>query len=668
MFKFGKKRAVNFAELHERTEKIISHFPVVKEKTKVRTAFRILKYILVIILIFFTTIFIYLGMNFFTLKNIYNKTMAGKSNLEKSVENAKKQNFRQAEFFSTNAKDDFDSSIKELEKMKSSVLAKYIPALETQINNAEYLLTTAEFLSRAVMGGANFGLELESILSSDKKLSYSKFTKEEKRLILQRIFESSPDLNGIKANLDIAIINLDQFRPTGVFWPIKGKIEDIKAQLNDGRYLLGQAIPITQILPQIAGYPGKMKYLIVLQNSDELRPTGGFIGTYGILELEYGDIVKLETHDIYHLDMPVKDKINITPPAPLKKYLNVDKWYMRDANWSPDWPTAANKIEWFYKTESGLTKEPGIEKVEKFDGVIAITPQLIMDILSLTGPITVNGEEYNQNNFQDLLQYKVERGYEQLGISKWQRKEVVGDIVKQLKIRLLDMPSSNWRDILNIFNDNIDKKNILVYLNDIQLEQIIKERGWAGEMKNTASDYLMVVDANMAAAKTDAVISRVMEYKIEQDKKGLVAKLNIYYSHHGGVDWKTTRYRSYTRIYVPQGSKLIKSRGLENITAGNELAKAYFGGFFTVEPGDISNVYVEYRLPDRLAKMSQENYSLFVQKQPGNNVGELKVDFNFANPVKSYSPTGFYVKLLNNDKEISWEGDFLTDKYFSISF
>ena len=159
---------------------------------------------------------------------------------------------------------------------------------------------------------------------------------------------------------------------------------------------------------------------------------------------------------------------------------------MRDANWSPDWPTAAKTINRFYQTESVLN--PEAEKILEFSGVLAITPKLITDFLKITGPITVEGQDYDENNFHDLLQYRVERGYMVLGVSNWHRKEVIGEISKKLKIKILDLPPREWSEIINTAINNLTEKNLLFYLVDNQLESIAAQNGWAGEIKNYYGD------------------------------------------------------------------------------------------------------------------------------------------------------------------------------------
>ncbi|MFA5318027.1 MAG: DUF4012 domain-containing protein [Patescibacteria group bacterium] len=105
-------------------------------------------------------------------------------------------------------------------------------------------------------------------------------------------------------------------------------------------------------------------YLILLQNNTELRPTGGFIGNYGILKIKEGRITSLYIDDIYNLDKLAEEKLEIIPPEPLRKYFNRERWFLRDINWSPDFSISAHRAWAMYLLEGGQ---------EKIDGIIAVT-------------------------------------------------------------------------------------------------------------------------------------------------------------------------------------------------------------------------------------------------------------------------------------------------------
>ncbi len=670
MLKNSQKNHINLVVALEKAEEVVKNIPPIKKRRERKRIVKFIKVfsftILVICLIFLVFTAAYL----FQFKKAYSMAMEGKDNLELAVQEINSNNFNKAALLSSKAQNNFNLAYLHLEKLRNGLLASNLNYVEYQINNLEYLIKTAEILSKVTNQGSQFGQEISEVLSSDNEFSFSEFSKEEKGKILKLLYESGPELNGIKANIDLAYLNLKQVEANSLLLPIKSKLEKIKSDLYGASELVNKAIPFAEMIPVLAGYPDKSTFLVMFQNSDELRPTGGFLGTYGILEVESGDILRFDTHDIYHMDMPVQNILNIIPPEPIKEYL-IDKWYMRDSNWSPDWPTAAQRIEWFYHKENALLPPKNqINNFEgEFDGVIGITPEFVKSLLALVGPVEIEGHIYNQNNFTDLLQYRVEQEFVELKIPHWERKEVIGDIAKELKIKLFNLPFNKWKEIIYLMNDNIYRKNILVYLQNEQLENLSKEFGWSGEVKNVEGDYLMIVDSNMGAYKTDAVMSKSISYNLEESANGLFAKLRINYAHNGQLNWKTTTYKSYTRIYVPSGSNLIKVEGFDSkLAVGKEFNKTYFGGYFKVKPGEMDSIYIEYKLPESIKKqVDSGQYELYIQKQPGNIVKEATIDLNMKNSIKSYSPDSFFVNQKNN-KNIGWTMDLATDKIFKIGF
>ncbi len=178
----------------------------------------------------------------------------------------------------------------------------------------------------------------------------------------------------------------------------------------------------------------------------------------------------------------------------------------------------------------------------------------------------------------------------------------------------------------------------------------------SGQMKDPASDYLMVVDANLGAFKSDAVINKDISYTLSQSANGLGATVRLDYRHEGGFDWRTTRYRSYTRVYAPLGSRLTSLKGIDEATADisvtddSRLNKTVFGFFWTIEPGTSAGAILSYDLPDRIsAQMKAGTYELLVQRQAGSRINSLKA---------------VYKPLSGKTKE--WSDNLNTDKSFKF--
>lgn len=595
------------------------------------------QYLLVILIILAVILIVGLGRSSAQFRSFYSHTLAAKASLEKAVSAISAKDLDSAAKHVQAAQADFSAAKQELDAVQSNWLVRHFYPLRHQVDELSYLDQAGLSLSSALGRGLNIVQPFRLILNSQSHQKFSELPIGDKTKIIDALKDSAGELEALQADLDEASNNLNKISKFSVLYPVYKQISDLKDKVENSREMLGALKPWLGLSPVLAGYPDASRFLLLFQNNDELRPTGGFLGVYGVLEMAGGELKTLVTEDTYHLDMPVKDSLTTTPPAVLKTYLKVDKWFLRDSNWSPDWPTAAKDIQFVYNTELSLLKQPQ----PKLDGVIAITPDLIADLIELTGPITVKGEVYNKDNFQKLLQYNVEVAYKEDNISSWDRKEIINDIVSELKTRLFNLPLGAAQGLVLLLEKNLEEKNILVYLNDPAYENQIANLDWAGKVKWTEGDYLMIVDANLGAFKSDAVMVKDISYSLDA-RQGDKAKLSLSYRHTGGFDWRTTRYRSYTRVYVPNGSQIIGIKGEENNTLNvyydKNLDKNVFAFFLTVEPGKEKTIEIEYQLPKALQdKLKADNYSLLVQKQPGRRTNRLNIDLGFPTQSSHYT-------------------------------
>lgn len=512
---------------------------------------------------------------------------------------------------------------------------KWLPWVSTQFKAVDNLLIGGIHIASALQDISYFADDIFSTISTDDA-TISNISAKDRKAILERLTNSPELISSVQADLLISVDALDAIPDKGVIAPIAVAVLPIQEKLPLIREMVEKAIPFLEVAPTIMGYPEEQTYLFLMQNNTELRPTGGFIGTYGILQLKNADIKQFETDNIYNLDVPVKDELHITPPEPMQRFLGSSQWFMRDSNWNPDFPTTAQKVEEFYHLEHG--------PIDQIDGVIAVTPDLIESLLEVTGPITVEGNEYNYENMTEKLQYEVEVGYRADGASDSERKEVIGTLASDLMSRLMSLPKNQWGDLFSQLVTNLEEKHIMIYSKNEQAQDLVSRLGWGGAIREHDGDYVMIVDANLAALKTDRVMDKQIEYSVTEENGDYIANLTLRYKNDGIFDFFTTRYRSYTRIYVPEGSELIETTGFlsnDRISGGSEtpatvsldedLHKTVFEGFISVEPQTEDTMTLRYKLPQTVVEQIESGqYTLYVQKQPGTNnitfTGDIELD------------------------------------------
>jgi hypothetical protein len=505
-------------------------------------------------------------------------------------------------------------------------------------------------------------------LGVDPNRSYNDLSKEEKRAVIARLAESLPRMRTAREKVAIAAEAWKRVPQDQLFAPIRNALAPLADRLPDASRQLDEAVSILEIAVPILGYPTPKTYLVLLQNADEMRPTGGFIGNVGLMSVDAGDLAHIEFEDVYAVDNPVINTWKEAPPEIMRRELGIPAWFLRDANWSPDVPESFERVLDFYVREMKLGRNADLH----VDGVIALQPELFRQLLLLTGPIVVDGKTFGADNFFDQLQYDVEQGFfleDDLPVA--QRKEIVAKVGDELIAKLTSQPASRWPNMLDIAAKSLDQKDILIYSRDRNLQSLIDARGWGGRTLGTEGDELWVIDANLAALKTDGVMDKRIIYSVDAtDPGGPVATVRLRYTNtNRTLSWRYTRYRSYTRVYVPEGSELLSWSGISNNRNPDvlkELGKTVFGGFWIVQPGATGELVFRYRLPARVReKISSGPYTLLVQRQPGAEA-KLTLDLRFGKTVRSASP-GEDEEQFGDDR-YRYETDLVENETFTIGF
>jgi len=384
----------------------------------------------------------------------------------------------------------------------------------------------------------------------------------------------------------------------------------------------------------LLGDPMPHRYLVLLQNNHELRATGGFIGSYAIIDVNDGAISKVEVKDVYQTDGQLKDVI--APPPGIDQV--ADRLYMRDANYSPDFPTAAQEIMWFLEHSQG----PSV------DTVIAIDQTVAEKLLTLTGEVVAPGFPFaiRADNFNDLFSYYIEGKFSQTGTPK----QMLIDFIPVFKERLLAL--EDFSQLNNIAFSLISGRHIQVYSTHPDVQALAQRLHLDGAMiaAQPDMDYLSVITTAIGGNKSDAFIKTNLTHHTEIGHMGEVTDhLTIQKTHTwqeedfaywqklisrygtGELHEDTLRFIhgegdnvDYMRVYVPKGSRLISLEGvdIEDMESFEDLGYTVFAFTFGPLPaGEGQTVKLSYRLPFELNPTDSakgfDTYRFIAQKQAG---------------------------------------------------
>jgi len=375
------------------------------------------------------------------------------------------------------------------------------------------------------------------------------------------------------------------------------------------------------------------RYLVLLQNNMELRPTGGFLGQYAVVKIKDGEVTSLFIEDANLLDQRINADVN--PPYQFKSMMSIKRWKFRDSNWYPDFPTSVEKIKYFYRLSGGNSD---------FDGVIAVNATVLEDVLGITGPVSVPGYPgtYTSENAILKLEEQVEKAYLLNADLDTQDRKV---ILKKMGAIIVDRLSSlsNVSKVADLVLEEMRNKDIQFNFEDTEMQALAENVGWTGTVnQDWDGDYLMVVDANMGALKSDYYMDREMTYSVDLTLEKPTATLDIIYTHNATYgDWRTSDYHAYLRVYTPKGTELVSREMVGYPVISENYGRDYYGFKVDVIMNNQTHAKIVYTLPDSV----KDDYKLLVQKQSG--VGDVPLTINVKTTEGEYTQEG---TLKNNLK------------------
>lgn len=536
-------------------------------------------------------------------------------------------------------------------------LAKYgggIPTYGGTLEQADDLLAFAQNLTAAADDGLSaISPAIKNALKNDQPL-------EVLDLLLQ-LKDSSPKLLSAQIALAQAQaargkINTDALLPRFQN-VITKKIDPLLSSIS-GAFPMEDALAMVSIAPDLlgSGSAGPQTYLILIQNEDELRPTGGFLTAVGTVVVKDGKVINIHIESSDKLDD--FSKPYPIPPWQFEEFMNIEMFLLRDSNWYTDFPATVSWAEYFYSYTRGSSA----------DGVITLDMNVIVELLKVTGEVRAASVSFpiSHENVQEYLRSAEQSPPKGVGTKKWDRKQFIAELAQPILEKILNARGKTWSDLAPVMLNLLDEKHILLQFDNEEMAALLERRNWNGAVRiPELSDFLMLVDTNMGYNKSNAIMEMELGYSVDlTDIKQPVGVLRVEQKNHSAVDlvcepYATTRFLpqeaaageildpiynidechwGYLRAYLPEGARLLRSTPQEiadtatmlgeTIPArtddlGDEnIIRAQVFGMMTLVPTQKTIISeFEYSLPARVITFDEENnlysYHLKVQKQPG---------------------------------------------------
>ncbi len=443
------------------------------------------------------------------------------------------------------------------------------------------------------------------------------------------------------------------------------------------------------VLPSLFGFQGAKNYLLLFQNNMELRPGGGFIGSYATFTMDKGRLLDFAIHNVYDADGKLTG--HVEPPYPLRRYMQIKHWFLRDSNFDADFGKDGKMAAYFLSLETG----------SKADVVLSVDVSFLQDLLMVAGPVYV--PEYKEtvgaSNFYSLAEKQAQQDFFP---GSTQKQDFLRSVFSALKLRLTDTRNISYSGLLNVLLSGVKEKHLLIAATDDRVERLLSVSGLSSSLvderqagQNTVLDYIGVNEANLGANKANYYLKRRLQQEVAiADNGDETSVLTVTYDNTStadtvyggdyknylrfllpgkavvtdiaidGVDQKITD--AVTDPYIYESPRFVIPTGLE-VQTTSEMGKKIVGFLIVVPKKTKKQIQITYTTPHPdLFVNSSFTYDLFVLKQPGTGSDPYSLTLRYPDDARVVSQSTKALTDLGG--KLIYSGDLSGDKHFTVQF
>jgi len=176
----------------------------------------------------------------------------------------------------------------------------------------------------------------------------------------------------------------------------------------------------------------------------------------------------------------------------------------------------------------------------------------------------------------------------------------------------------NMPNFARLTSQALNNKNLIIYFPDLTAQTSATSFNWTGTLPQN-ENFCMAVDANLGS-KLDFMIEKNLVVK-----QISANKYQATLTYHNNLKPGEKRlgqpfivYRSFVRLFVPEGSSLTNASGGQNMiqTINDSKTKTTaFSSLVVLEPGQTETIVFTWTVPEGL-----DNKPINVLKQPGSHM------------------------------------------------
>ncbi len=411
--------------------------------------------------------------------------------------------------------------------------------------------------------------------------------------------------------------------------------------------------------------PGRINLLVLIQDSSEIRATGGFLTEAVILSFDNGVLVDKQVLDVNDVDARVYG--HREADQEIKDLLGEKNFYFRDSNWQVDFANSSREAESFVEQITGY----------KIDLSIALNSKTFSSILKSLKELTLtSGTKITALNYLDSKEKTASLDYKSMNDEKfsWQ-------LTNALVEKITNLEEDQFISLFNVLAQDLNQKEILLKSNSQELQQAIESNSWSGRKLNISCpsefkqekcliDSIYQVESNVGINKINPYIKESIEHNLGIGKDFIRHKHKILFENLArNNSWPLGSYKNYLRFYLNPQANLEKieingqALDLTKIKITDSAESKEIGVFIEIPEQNKLELTITYLVPN--SSVAPFSYVFFDQKQPGILVKQTKYNIVFD---EQFKPQLIAPQAVYQDKIIYFENDNSDHFLFAISF
>jgi hypothetical protein len=370
-----------------------------------------------------------------------------------------------------------------------------------------------------------------------------------------------------------------------------------------------RALAGARLAPAMLGADGPRTYFLAFETNAEIRGTGGFVGSFGILRADRGVLTLERLGTVNELvstgAKPIVD-LDREFIARYRRFQADGLW--QNTNMSPHYPYANAIWTALWERQSGT----------RVDGTVAVDPVALADLLAVAGPVTLpGGERIPAHRFVAFAEQEVYARYP----DPEQRKRFQLVVARATYDRIMGSTGDSDR-MLTALGRAAGDGHLLLASNHPDEQTLVAGTPIGGLQSSSRGPHLQVVANNAGGTKLDYYLSRQIDYTLGKYRRGVGREARVRIRlistapTQGLPRYVTLRLdpfakqarppvgtnRLYVSVYAGYGASFLEAKldgELIELESETELGRPVFSTFVEVPPQSSATLELVLREPSK---------------------------------------------------------------------